>query len=131
MSFQNGGLVLLVDGSVDERERWAEHLRMRGFLTLESGTPADGYQVATTQRPDVVITAMTIVEIGDGLTLVQRLKTDEQTKHVPVIILPDWCNANAANGTRSMSKLLAVELVANVIAELLNGGTSQPQRPPT
>jgi len=129
MSLQNVVRVLLVDGSVDERESWAEYLRMRGFLTLEAGTPTEGYQVAATQRADVVVTAMTIVETGDGVTLAQRLKADEQTKKVPVIILPDWCNANAADGTRSMSKMHVVEIVANVLAELLNGGTSQPQPP--
>jgi len=69
---------------------------------------------------------MTIVVTEDGLTLARRLKADEKTKNVPVIILTDRRNAKAADGNRFMSKSHVLDVVADAVAELLNDSPSSP-----
>jgi len=39
--------VLLVNSASDEREMYAETLRLDGFCTLQAGTAADAYRLAT------------------------------------------------------------------------------------
>jgi len=70
--------VLLVDDSIDERERYAEYLRTRGFCTLQAATAHDGFRMAADLAPAVVVTDIKLPGSEDGLALTSRLKHDER-----------------------------------------------------
>ena len=79
--------VLLVNSASDEREMYAETLRLDGFCTLQARTAADAYRLATELLPELVITDARLDGPEDGLTLTRRLKLDDLTSEIPVVLL--------------------------------------------
>ena len=79
--------VLLVDDSIDEREMYAEYLRMRGYCTLQAATAHDGFRMAADLAPGVVVTDIKLSGTEDGLALTARLKHDTTTRDAVVIVL--------------------------------------------
>jgi signal transduction histidine kinase/DNA-binding response OmpR family regulator len=77
--------VLVVDDQVEIREFIEEYLTDSFSLQLA----ADGntaYEIAVDNIPDLVVTDLAMPEM-DGTELCRKLKTDERTSHIPVIIL--------------------------------------------
>jgi CheY-like chemotaxis protein len=65
---------------------YAASLRREGFCTLQADSAADGYRLATELRP-VAVVADARLPGEDGLRLTERLKHDQQTRDVPVVVL--------------------------------------------
>jgi PAS domain S-box-containing protein len=72
-------------------------------LTAVSGT--DGFAIAREERPDLILLDVLMPGI-DGYQLCQLLKTHEDTKHIPVIILTSL-------GTDTMVRVKALETGAD------------------
>jgi two-component system, cell cycle response regulator DivK len=79
--------ILLVDDSRDEREMYAEFLHYRGYSTVEADTASDAYRLAVELHPDVVVTSVRLRGQEDGLELTRRIKGDDQTRQLPVVVL--------------------------------------------
>ena len=77
--------VLLVDGSIDEREMYAEYLRMRGYCTLQAATAHDGFRMAADLAPAVVVTDINLCGAEDGLALTARLEHDTTTRDMVIV----------------------------------------------
>jgi two-component system cell cycle response regulator DivK len=86
--------VLLVSEREDERERYAQAFRRRGYCTLQAATPADACRLATELEPAVVIADVAASVCADGVPLVRRLRHDRQRRHVPVVILAGHATAS-------------------------------------
>jgi len=82
--------ILLISDSSDEREMYAESLRRDGFCTLQASTAADAYRIATEMAPAAIVTDVRLEGDEDGLHLTERIKHDEHTKDVPVVILTGY-----------------------------------------
>jgi DNA-binding response OmpR family regulator len=78
--------VLVVD---DEREiSFATCLRLQraGYTTRAAADAEAGLQMAKQQRPDVIVLDMRLPGM-DGLTALRELKSGQDTRDIPVIIL--------------------------------------------
>ncbi len=79
-------VVLIVDDYPDTCEMYAAYLDLAGFRSL---TANDGYkalQIARRDLPDVILMDLGLPGI-DGYEVTKLLKSDPQTRHIPVIAL--------------------------------------------
>jgi two-component system, cell cycle response regulator DivK len=80
--------LLLVTHYQDERAIYGEALRAEGFDVRIATGPEDAFASALQERPDVVVTRVPQAgKLGPGSELLRRLREDDQTRSVPVVIL--------------------------------------------
>ena len=79
--------VLLVHHALDQREMYARTLRASGYQAIEAATFIAAYQIATTNKLDIVVTDVRIAGSISGLELTRRLRNDARTSSIPIIVL--------------------------------------------
>ncbi len=78
-------VVLLVDDDQEIRTYIRENLRSSyNFYEAENGLK--GFEIAVRFDPDIVISDI-VMPVMDGIELCQKIKSDERTGHIPVILL--------------------------------------------
>ena len=79
-------LVLIVDDFEDNRAMYAEFLTYSGYRVEQATNGAEAVEFSRRLSPDVVVMDMSL-PVMDGWEATRRLKSDERTKHIPVIAL--------------------------------------------
>lgn len=77
--------ILIVEDSKDLRNYIKQHLADQ-YEVIETENGQQGLEKAIALIPDLVISDWMMPEM-DGITLCNRLKTDERTSHIPIILL--------------------------------------------
>ncbi|MCS6870022.1 MAG: pyridoxal-phosphate dependent enzyme [Anaerolineae bacterium] len=97
----------------------------KNYRVFESNNPIDGLDLIRQRRPDLVITDLTMPEM-DGFSLLETLKADPETAHIPVIVLSGKA-LTAADKARLSGQIDSVwlkgdystrELVDHVVSKL-------------
>ncbi len=78
-------IVLVVEDNADLRSYLREHLEAR-FQIVEAGDGEEGTAKAQELVPDLVITDIMMPKL-DGYGLSKKLRSDERTSHIPIIML--------------------------------------------
>jgi DNA-binding response OmpR family regulator/anti-sigma regulatory factor (Ser/Thr protein kinase) len=81
----NFPVVLLVEDNHDLRHYMKRELSGE-FAILEAVNGEEGLSAAQKKIPDLIVTDV-MMPVMDGVTLIQKIKEDERTSHVPVILL--------------------------------------------
>jgi two-component system, cell cycle response regulator DivK len=76
---------MLVQADADSREMYTEFFRYEGFLPVPVSNARDGLTVA--RKADVIVTSLLLPGDIDGIEFIARLKRDERTKRIPLIVL--------------------------------------------
>jgi two-component system cell cycle response regulator DivK len=79
-------LVLIVDDNVDAREMYAIYLEHAGFRAAEAEDGEAAIEMARRDRPAVILMDATMPRM-DGWEAARRLKADDDTKTIPLIML--------------------------------------------
>jgi CheY-like chemotaxis protein len=79
-------LVLIVDDHDDTRELYVMGLAFLGFEAIAASDHAQASRRAAESHPDIVVTDLTLSG-GDGWQLIQDLKREARTRHIPVVLL--------------------------------------------
>jgi len=77
-------ILLVVEDNIDLRQFIAGHLE--GYHVIEASNGNDGLDSAMTFVPDLIISDIMMPEM-DGVELCKKVKEDEKTSHIPVILL--------------------------------------------
>jgi signal transduction histidine kinase/DNA-binding response OmpR family regulator len=78
-------LILLIEDNEDIRKFLKDSL-VENYRLLESNNGRNGLESASQKIPDLVISDVLMPEMN-GIELCEKLKTDERTSHIPVVLL--------------------------------------------
>ena len=78
--------ILVVEDELDTRIFLLNLLNARGFLPVTAENKMDGFRLAVTEKPSVIILNMTMAG-KDGIQLYRSLKREEGLSRIPVIML--------------------------------------------
>lgn len=78
--------ILIVDDEPSIRDMLRMALEMADFLCLEADNIRDAHQLIIDERPDLVLLDW-MLPGGSGIELLRRLKRDDSTSEIPVIML--------------------------------------------
>ena len=86
-------LVLVVEDFEDARLACVLYLQAQGYRVAEAKDGREALEKAAAVRPDVILMDLSI-PLVDGWEVTRRLKSQEATRHIPVIALTahtqDW-----------------------------------------
>lgn len=78
-------VVLIVDDSEDLRTYLKENLKAE-YKIIEASDGKQGWQKALSSHPEIIVSDINMPNM-DGIAMVQKIKNDNRTKHIPVILL--------------------------------------------
>jgi two-component system, cell cycle response regulator DivK len=92
-------LVLVVEDYQDAREMYAAFLAFSGYDVAEATNGLEAIDKAVELIPDIILMDLALPRM-DGWEATRRLKTDERTKHIPIVALTGHALAGYAEGAR-------------------------------
>jgi CheY-like chemotaxis protein len=120
---QPNGLVLVVDDFEDNRAMYAVYLSYSGYDVVEAGDGVEAVDMATRRMPDVIVMDLSL-PVMDGWEATRRLKSDDRTRHIPIIALTGHAHAGQSRDARAagcdafLAKPCLPELLVEKVREL-------------
>ena len=81
-----GKKVLIADDEAHIIHVVAIKLRNNGYEVICASNGAEAYELACGEKPDIVVTDYQM-PFMTGIDLIEKLRKNEQTKHLPVVLL--------------------------------------------
>jgi len=78
-------IMLIVEDNADVRKFIASHFNTT-FKIVEAKNGEEGWEKAVEMIPDIIISDV-LMPVTDGYELCKRIKNDERTSHIPVLLL--------------------------------------------
>jgi CheY-like chemotaxis protein len=78
--------ILLVEDNEMNRDMLSRRLARRGYNVSIAIDGQSGLRMALDDVPDLILMDVTLPDV-DGLEITRRLKSDERTRRVPIIVL--------------------------------------------
>ncbi len=89
-NFPEMSTILLVEDNEDFRFYLKDNLR-NSYKVIEAADGKEGWQKALALHPHIIVSDITMPQM-DGISLLQKLKSDKRTSHIPVILLTALTN---------------------------------------
>ena len=83
--------ILVVDDEAGLQKLVRRHAERQGLEVLEAVTSAQGLAEAIAGKPDLILLDLHLPD-GDGIALLEKLKTDPRTANIPVVA---WSGSDA------------------------------------
>jgi CheY-like chemotaxis protein len=95
----NQSLVLVVEDYEDAREMYSAYLQFSGYRVAEAANGLEAIEKTLELLPDIILMDLALPKM-DGWEATRRLKTDERTRHIPIVALTGHALAGYAEGAR-------------------------------
>ena len=82
-------VILIVEDEPRNRKLFRDLLQLKGYATLEATNGKQGVEIAKEKKPDLILMDI-LMPIMDGLEATRILKTDVETKGIPIIALTSY-----------------------------------------
>jgi CheY-like chemotaxis protein len=92
-------LVLVVEDYQDAREMYAAYLQFSGYAVAEATNGLEAIEKTLELMPDIILMDLALPKM-DGWEATRRLKSDERTRHIPIVALTGHALAGHAEGAR-------------------------------
>ncbi len=79
--------ILIVDDDVGLVESFSEILREHGHATVCATNGDEGFLKAKSEKPDLILLDVMMVKENEGFEVAKRLKADQETRHIPIILV--------------------------------------------
>ncbi len=79
-------VILVVEDNELNRDLLKRRLEKRGYKILIAEDGDQGVDVCTTQKPDLILMDVNM-PVMDGLEATRRIKSNAETKHIPIIVV--------------------------------------------
>ena len=79
-------LILIIEDNEKNRKLVRDVLQVKGYKTVESETAEEGLNLAIEKSPSLILMDIQLPGM-DGITALKCLKTDPETKSIPVIAI--------------------------------------------
>jgi CheY-like chemotaxis protein len=119
--------ILLVDDDALVRETVRLALRHSGFHVRVADEPAKADEIARQEQPDLILLDLYMPNV-DGLELARRLRSDEKTKKIPIVLFSgstediDKLSAQAIGLYDYIAKPIEAPKLIAKIKDILNAG---------
>jgi len=130
-----GPLVLVVEDYQDAREMYSAYLQFSGYRVAEATNGLEAIEQTLALMPDIILMDLALPKV-DGWEATKRLKSDERTKHIPIVALTGHALEGFAEGAREAGcdsfvtkPCLPDALVAEVKRMLEAAGSKERGRP--
>jgi CheY-like chemotaxis protein len=92
--------ILIVEDEISMVRVLADKFQDEGFHVVVARNGVEGYQMAAAEHPDLMLVDVLMPGM-DGLTMLKKIKQDDQLKKIPAIILTN------VNDTQTTAEALA------------------------
>jgi DNA-binding response OmpR family regulator len=79
--------ILIVDDAAALRFVLSFDLEKKGFRTIVAGNGEKGFELAKEKKPDLILMDVVMKTENEGFDTLQKLKSDESTRSIPVILV--------------------------------------------
>jgi CheY-like chemotaxis protein len=119
MSFK----ILVVEDNPDSRNLLHFLLTTKGFNTTTAVDGAEGFYMAKVEKPDLIITDLTMPNV-DGIELVKQIRAESEIADIPILIYTAYSMdtvepAIQAGANKSFYKPVDLDQMLDYINELL------------
>ena len=81
-----GELILIIEDNEKNRKLVRDVLNVKGYKTIESETAEEGLKLAIEKSPGLILMDIQLPGM-DGITALKHLRTDPETKRIPIIAI--------------------------------------------
>jgi two-component system cell cycle response regulator DivK len=92
-------LVLVVEDYQDAREMYVAYLQFSGYQVAEATDGEQAIEKTLELMPDIILMDLALPKM-DGWEATRRLKLDERTSHIPIVVLTGHALSGHADGAR-------------------------------
>ncbi len=92
--------VLITEDNPKNRKVFKDILSVHGYKSIEAVDGEEGYKMAKEHKPDLILMDVQLPGI-DGYEVTRRLKSEDDTKDIPIIIVTSFAMAGEENEARA------------------------------
>lgn len=115
--------IILIDDDVALLEMYETKLTNSGFKVLTASNGNEGFQLVSSNKPDLILTDLVMPE-SDGFELLRKIKKGKKTKDFPTVALTNLSSENdrkEAMGSGAIDYLVKSNYTPAQIVEKVKG----------